>query len=103
MKRKGSSSQYIVAIDIGSTSTKVATVTLEQPKNLDIFNRWPLADGKTQVPTAVVYKLQDKKAQCVAFGQEAIDNEEGPLFINFLGNLREKVNCLLLVSLKQCG
>ena len=83
-----------MAIDIGSTSTKVAIAT-EQPKNVAIYDRWPLAEGKAQAPTAVLYKpLSEKEWRCVAFGQKAADEEEGLLFMNFWAHLCEQVSQL---------
>ena len=86
------SSAYTVAIDIGSTSTKVA-ISTENPKSVRIYKRWPSAEGKSQVPTAVLYKPQSKKTlRWFAFGQEAIDEEGGLLFMNFLAKLYKQVS-----------
>lgn len=81
-----------MAIDIGSTSTKVALST-ENPRNIDLCIYWPLPDGKKQVPTAVLYKPQGKKTwRWFAFGQEAIDEEGGLLFMNFRAQLCKQVS-----------
>ena len=92
------SSAYTVGIDIGSTSTKVA-ISTEKPWSVDLCNYWPLPDGKKQVPTAVLYKPQGKKTlRWFAFGQEAIDEERGLLFMNFLAHLCKQVSQLTVMS-----
>lgn len=67
--------KFIVAVDIGTAYTKVAWIITKQPRDANVYNKWPGAQGKTQVPTAVLYKPANRKLTkwvFAAFGQDAI-------------------------------
>ena len=95
--------KFIAAVDIGTAYTKLAWILTKQPKDANVYAKWPAAQGKTQVPTAVLYKpANSKRTEWVfaAFGQDAIqqhalEEECWPLFRKFKMELhKQKVGCV---------
>lgn len=92
---------FIAAVDIGTAYTKLAWVLTKQPKDVNVYDQWPGAKGKWQVPTTVLYKPNEKKTDWVfaAFGQQAIneheqEEENWPLFRRFKMELhKQEVHC----------
>ena len=87
----------IAAVDIGTAYTKLAWVLRKQPKDVNVYDQWPGAKGKWQVPTAVLYKRNEKKTDWVfaSFGQDAIkehdlQEESWPLFRKFKMELHKQ-------------
>ena len=73
-------------------------MAISSNKSVHTYTCWPLAEGKTQVPTAVLYKPQgEKRWMWTAFGQEATDEEEGLLFMNFMADLCKQVSQLTVI------
>ena len=95
---------FVVAVDIGTAYTKLAWIKnqnnpLEQVHH---FDKWPGARNRDRVPTAVLYKLNQKRKSLhsqswdfVTFGQNALSrfHSEGhsmALFRSFKMSLHEK-------------
>ena len=67
--------KFIAAVDIGTAYTKLAWILAKHPKDVNVYDQWPVARGKCQVPTAVLYKPANKEKtewEFAAFGQDAI-------------------------------
>ena len=95
--------QFVVAVDIGTAYTKLSWISKKTPQKVHLYNRWPGANHKYQVPTAALYRPIDadkEKWEMYAFGQQAIDlhlqDEDGasyPLFRDFkMGLHSQKVS-----------
>ena len=86
----------VVAVDIGTVCTKLSWIptSTRSTRNAHLYDQWPMAKDKSQVPTAVLYRPVQKGKETEwkmhAFGQKAIDlhlkDDESagfPLFRNF--------------------
>ena len=86
--------KFVVAVDIGTSYTKVAWTLTKNPKLVNVYDKWPGTQGNTQVPTAVLYEQRSDDWVFVAFGQDAIRQhtlvEESCLFKTFKMTLHEK-------------
>ena len=90
--------RFIAAVDIGTAYTKLAWILTKHPKDVNVYDKWPGAQGKIQVPTAVLYKpANEEKTEWdfAAFGQDAIrqhalEEESWPLFRKFKMDLHKK-------------